>query len=144
MAEMLLLCAAEPLQRQLFQDIGPEKLSLARLRREAQANGRDADDASVTTYVKFGFRLDWLEDVVAAFQLPDVIETDGGHIFEADEAVLLLLRRYRIIPIPQTHSSSSEAPIDKRIPIRDGTRLQKRDIMSSPFVTVPYPHSANP
>ena len=59
-AEMLLLNAVEPLQRQLFQDIGPEKLSLARLLREALASWRDADAASVTTYIKFGFRLEWL------------------------------------------------------------------------------------
>ena len=64
-AEMLLLNAVEPLQRQLFQDIGPEKLSLARLRREALASGRDADAASVTTYIKFGFCLQWFEEVVA-------------------------------------------------------------------------------
>ena len=28
------------------------------MRREALANGRSLDDASVTTYIKFGFRLD--------------------------------------------------------------------------------------
>jgi hypothetical protein len=58
--DALLLYAAEPLQRTLKQDIGPEQLSIARLQREAAARGCDVDDASVTTYIRFGFRLDWL------------------------------------------------------------------------------------
>ena len=47
--DALLLLAAEPLQRTLKQDIGPERLSLARLQREAAERGCDRDDASVTT-----------------------------------------------------------------------------------------------
>ena len=42
--EALLLHAAEPLQRTLQQDIGPERLSIARLQREAAARGQDVDD----------------------------------------------------------------------------------------------------
>ena len=49
--EALLLYAAEPLQRTLKQDIGPEpeRLSIARLQREAAARGCDVDDTSVNT-----------------------------------------------------------------------------------------------
>ena len=42
--DALLLAAAEPLQRTLQQDIGPERLSIARLQREAAARGQDVDD----------------------------------------------------------------------------------------------------
>ena len=45
--DMLLLYAAEPLQRTLKQNIGPERLSIARLQREAAARGCNLDDASV-------------------------------------------------------------------------------------------------
>ena len=47
--DALLLFAAEPLQRTLKQDIGPKRLSIARLQREAAARGCDVDDASVNT-----------------------------------------------------------------------------------------------
>ena len=93
--EALLLFAAEPLQRSLKQDIGPERLSIARLQREAAARGCNEDDASVTTYITYGYRLEWLPAVVAALDPPDEIETDGEHVFTGEEAVLLLLRRYR-------------------------------------------------
>ena len=93
--DAMLLFAAEPLQRTLKQDIGPERLSIARLEREARARGHDVDDASVTTYIRFGFRLDWLPAVVAALDVPDEIETDGGHVFSGEEVVLLLLVRFR-------------------------------------------------
>ena len=61
----------------------------------AAALGRDNNDSSVTTYIKFGYRLNWLPHVVAALQPPDEFDTDGGHAFTGEEAVLLLLRRYR-------------------------------------------------
>ena len=63
-ADVLLVAAAEPLQRRLLQDIGPKRLSLQRLHREAAARGRTDEDASVTVYIKFGFRLEWLPHVV--------------------------------------------------------------------------------
>ena len=50
LAEDLLLMAAEPLQRGSKQEIGPEKLSLERLRREAAERGTDGDDPSPTLY----------------------------------------------------------------------------------------------
>jgi hypothetical protein len=90
----LLLFAAEPLQRTQKQDIGPERLSIARPQRESAALGRDSDDASVTIYIRYGFRLNWLPDV-AALDPPDEFETDGGHVFSGEEAVLLMLRRFR-------------------------------------------------
>ena len=58
--DAMLLSAAEPLQRTQKQEIGPERLSLARLQREAAQRGCNADDLSVSVYVKFGFRLAWL------------------------------------------------------------------------------------
>ena len=70
-------------------------MSIARLQREAAARGQDVDDASVTTYLRFGFRLEWLPEVVAAFNMPVEVETDGGHFFTGEELVLLLLARYR-------------------------------------------------
>jgi len=94
-ADMLVLAAVEPLQRSHLQDIGPEKLSVRRLQREAAALGRDSDDVSVTTYIKYGFRLEWLPLVVQALEVPDEIETINGHFGTGEEAVLLLLRRYR-------------------------------------------------
>ena len=93
--DALLLAAAEPLQRRLLQNIGPEHLSIARLQREAAARGQDVDDASVTSYLRFGFRLSWLPEVVEAFKMPDEVETDGKHVFTGEELVLLLLVRFR-------------------------------------------------
>jgi len=93
--DALLIFAAEPLTRSLKQQIGPERLSVERLRREAAACGCDADDASITVYIKYGFRLEWLPHVVEALEVPEQIETDGEHIFSGEEAVLLLLRRFR-------------------------------------------------
>ena len=45
--DALLLAAAEPLQRTLQQDIGPERLSIARLQREAAARGQDVDEVRI-------------------------------------------------------------------------------------------------
>ena len=39
-ADMLVLAAVEPLQRSHLQDIGPEKLSVRRLQREANSESR--------------------------------------------------------------------------------------------------------
>ena len=91
----LLLHAAEPLQRSMKQEIGPETLSLARLQREAAARGCSTDEASVTVFATYGFRLDWLPSVVAALDPPDEFTTDGGHKFTGEEGVLLLLMRFR-------------------------------------------------
>ena len=74
------LTAVEPLQRKFLHDVGPEKLSLARLQREAIAHGRNLDDLSITDYITFGFRLEWLPAVIAALDVPDEITLDGDHV----------------------------------------------------------------
>ena len=91
LGEELLMLAAEPMQRGSKQEIGPEKLSLGRLRREAAERGTDGDDPSSTLYFRFGFRLSWLEEVVNELQVPEKFETIGGHYFSGEEGVLILL-----------------------------------------------------
>ena len=93
-ADALTLLAVEPLQQRLIQEIGPEKLSLLRLRREAGKRIGNIGDVSLTVYSKY-FHLSWLPHVVDALQVPDNFETRGGHYFAGEEGVLLLLRRYR-------------------------------------------------
>lgn len=96
-SDVLTLLCIEPLQRRHIQEIGPEKLSLRRLRREAAARiGPElGDDVSYTVSSKYGYELDWLPHVVSALDPPDEIETVGKHFFSGEEAVLILLRRYR-------------------------------------------------
>ena len=87
--------AAEPLVKRQKQNIGDELLSLARLKREAAQRGLDGDDMSRNVYQRFGFRLSDLPVVVSAFQMPAEIKTRGRYVFSGEEAVLLLLRRFR-------------------------------------------------
>ena len=84
--DTLTLTAVEPLQRKFLHDVGPEKLSLARLQREAIAHGRNLDDLSITDYITFGFRLEWLPAVIAALDVPDEITLDGDHVCIATAA----------------------------------------------------------
>ena len=93
--DALTLAAVEPLQRKFMQDVGSEKLSIARLQREAAAHGRNHDDMSITVYTTFGFRLEWLPAVVAVMDVPDEVTLDGDHVCSGEEAVLLLLYRLR-------------------------------------------------
>ena len=93
--DVLTLAVVEPLQRKFMQDVGPEKLSLARLQREALAHGRNLDDLSITVYSQFGFRLEWLPAVIAALDVPEEVTLDGDHVCSGEEAVLLLLYRLR-------------------------------------------------
>ena len=95
--DMLLMLVCDPLQRRRLQDIGPEVYSLARLQREAAERGFTADDASSKVQTDFGFRLEWLPEVVKALDPPDMFETAGGHKFTGEEGVLLLLKRYRSV-----------------------------------------------
>ena len=67
MVEGLLYSATDPFFRQRLQDIGPERLSIARLRR-AFAGGEG--DQSATVEAQYGFRLEDLETVVQALQPP--------------------------------------------------------------------------
>ena len=94
LAEDLFLMAAEPMQRRNIQAIGPARLSIERLQREADERGFTDDDLSSNSYRDFGYRLAWLPDVVAALQVPETIRT-WRHTFTGEEAVLILLRRFR-------------------------------------------------
>ena len=49
LADDLLLAAADPLIKRLKQEVGPEHLSLARIRRECEERGTDGDDMSWNT-----------------------------------------------------------------------------------------------
>ena len=49
LADDLLLAAADPLIKRLKQEVGPEHLSLARIRRECEECGTDGDDMSWNT-----------------------------------------------------------------------------------------------
>ena len=94
--EMLMLAACEPAIKRLRQEIGSEKLSLNRLRREAAEHGITGDDVSWNVYSKFGFHLPELETVVKVLSPGDDFSTRGKHHFESgEEAVLILLRRFR-------------------------------------------------
>jgi len=95
LADMFMYEAAEPLLRRNRQDMGPEKLSLERLRRENAERGFDEHDLSSNVYKDYGFRLSWLPDVIAALQVPQTFKTSGKHEFTGEEGVLILLRRFR-------------------------------------------------
>ena len=93
-SQMMFLQSAEPFARRILQDIGPEKLSLERLQREEAARGREAGDSSRNIYSRFGFHLDDLPTVVEALAPPVGFKTKCG-VFDGEEGVLLLLRRFR-------------------------------------------------
>ena len=94
--EMFLFAACEPAVKRLRQEIGGEKLSIERLRREAAAAGIEGDDISWNVYQKFGFHLADLPTVVDALDVPDEIKTESRHgPFTGEEAVLLMLMRFR-------------------------------------------------
>ena len=94
LVDALLLGACEPLVKDMRQQIGPERLSLARLQREAAAAGLDADTASRNIYKNFRFRLEELPRVVAALDPPHGFRTNSGAVFSGEEGVLMLLRRF--------------------------------------------------
>ena len=95
LAEMMFLEACEPFTQRLLQDIGAEKLSIARLQREQAARGRGDGDESWNVYGRFGFYMKDLPAVVDALDAPAGFRTAGGHVFDGEEGVLLLLRRFR-------------------------------------------------
>ena len=95
LADDFVVDALEPLARRNLNAIGPERLSLARLQREADEHGFDGDDMSSATYQQFGFRLSWLYEVVHALKVPPVFDTISNHKFSGEEGVLILLRRWR-------------------------------------------------
>ena len=65
-ADMVRLAACEPLMRRRLQNIGPERLSLARLQRDYAARGFDDLDVCTEVTTKYMFRLEDLPSVVAA------------------------------------------------------------------------------
>ena len=93
----LFAAGAEPFVRMRKQEIGPERLSVERLKREMAERGIMEDDCdySSNVYTKFGFRLDDLPSVIRAFDMPVTFETLGDHKFTGEEGVLLLLCRFR-------------------------------------------------
>lgn len=104
MQELLLLAGIEPAAKRLRQEIGEQRLSLERLRREAAEAGVTGDDVSWNVYQRFGFHLTELPIVIRALDVPMGDLPDGshrlprrmgGHKFTSEEAVLLLLRRFR-------------------------------------------------
>jgi hypothetical protein len=90
--DMLILMGDE-FAESFVQDIGPEHLSLARLRREDAARRTDGTSRNVAD--RFGFPLDLLPIVVEALEPPAQFSTYGRHRFTGEEGVLLLLRRFR-------------------------------------------------
>ena len=79
--EMLVQAACEPAVKRLRQEIGSEKLSLNRMRREAAEHGITGDDVSWTVYSEYGFHLPELETVVKVLSPGDDFSTRGKHHF---------------------------------------------------------------
>jgi nuclease HARBI1 len=94
-AFLALGAAAEPFAKRQKQQVGMERLSLARLQREAAQQGMMGDDTSKNIYQRFGFRLEDLPSIINAFNFPMKNKSRGGHAFTGEEAVLILLRRFR-------------------------------------------------
>ena len=92
--DILLLAAAEPFTRELRQSVGKEKLSLARLEREATEQGLGGDLMSRNVYDRFGYHLTDLRVVVQVLRVPEVVRVQRDK-FSGEECVLLLLRRLR-------------------------------------------------
>ena len=90
----LIVHACEPMMRSLQQEIGGERLSLARLQREAAAQGLDGDAASRNIYCDYRFRLEDLPRVIAALDPPAGFRVLSGSVLTGEEGVLLLLRRF--------------------------------------------------
>ena len=65
MASLLHIAAAEPLVRISRQEVGPERLSMCRLKLEAAARGFTGDTISSNIYDRFCFHLEDLEVVVS-------------------------------------------------------------------------------
>lgn len=95
LVESLLAIACEPLLRRDLQQVGVQRLSIARLQQEVLHAGITGDDVSASIYRRFSFRLADLPTVVQVLEPPPGIRTVGGHTFTGEEAVLLLLRRMR-------------------------------------------------
>lgn len=88
---LLLLFAGEVATRQLRTEIGPERLSLQRLRdREQHLGGA----YSRTQLARFRHTVDELDEIIAALNPPDDVVLRGEHVIDGEELVLLLYRRF--------------------------------------------------
>ena len=67
-ADLLIDAACEPFVRRRLQYIGPERLSLERLQREARERNFDDENMSTSIWDRFMFRLEDLPAVVAALE----------------------------------------------------------------------------
>lgn len=95
LAEQLFIQACDPLAEDLYQDIGPERLSMERLLREHDEAGGDDRGTPWDVRNRFGFKLADLPLIIQAFDLPEGFQTRTGHVFSGEEGVLLLLLRFR-------------------------------------------------
>ena len=96
LADALLLVAGEPFATRLKTRIGERRLSIERLRHQANTvvSGEElAEDRSVRGLYRFA--LEDLERVVRALRVPDKVITRSRHCFSGEELVLVLLRRFK-------------------------------------------------
>jgi hypothetical protein len=96
----LFLFAGEVATRRLKTTVGPERLSLARLRAREAALG---EDDSRTMLAEYRFECEDLERIVRLFAVPDDVRTNGGHHFPAGEELVLLLLRRMVSADSNTH-----------------------------------------
>ena len=87
--------AAEVLMRTTRSRIGPERLSIARLEREAAAAGGGDGVLTRDVYARFGVRLVDLRRFVDALDMPLGMRLRGRHVMSGEEAVLITLRRFK-------------------------------------------------
>ena len=76
----ILLAVGADLCIGLKAEIGGERLSLARLQRDAAAAGCDEDMSSRTCYLNYRFTTDQLPLVVRALRVPAGFRTKGRHV----------------------------------------------------------------
>ena len=95
LVDELLIACCDPLIRERKEEIGPERLSLQRLHRDAAAAGLASETMSANIYCDYRFRLEDLPAVVQALDPPAGFRTHSGAVFTGEEGVLLLLRRFR-------------------------------------------------
>lgn len=93
--EQLFLQAVDPLADNLYQEVGPERLSMERLWREFEERGGTTRGSPWDVKNRFGFKLDELQSVIDAFDMPPGFSTRTGHVFRGEEGVLVMLLRFR-------------------------------------------------
>ena len=93
LADSLFLRACEELGRNLYQEVGHERLSLERLMREHEEHQCEGTPWDVKQ--RFNYTLEELPSVIEAFDLPAGFTTRSGHVFTGEEGLLLMLLRFR-------------------------------------------------